>query len=62
MTCPNAYSLVTFKSVYVSYVIPKTYFNATSNKYYVTVTVCVELPQMANTRKPSGSHCSRCHD
>ena len=35
-------SVVTFNTAYVTYVIPKTYFDGES--YFLTVTVCVDLP------------------
>lgn len=45
-------SLVTFESISVSYVIPKTFYNTTTNAYYVSVTVCVELLKNAGASKP----------
>ena len=44
-------SLVTFENIYVSYVIPKTFYNTTTNAYYVSVTVCVELLENAVASK-----------
>ena len=50
---PNIHcSLVTFENISVSYVIPKTFYNTTTNAYYVSVTVCVELLENAGASKP----------
>ena len=42
------YSLVTFNDVYVSYVIPKAEYDSTAGSYFLSVTVCVIVPQPAS--------------
>ena len=42
------HSLVTFNDVYVSYVIPKAEYDDSDGSYYLSVTVCVMVPQPAS--------------
>ena len=39
------HSILTFTDAYVSYVIPKAEYDASASSYYLSVTVCVDIPK-----------------
>ena len=48
LLCVFHHSLVTFNDVYISYVIPKAEYDSSDGSYYLSVTVCVMVPQPAS--------------
>ena len=41
----SCHSILTFTDAYVSYVIPKAEYDASTSSYYLSVTVCVDIPK-----------------
>ena len=56
--CLFNFSIVTFNNVYVSYVIPKTGYNASQiglTHYYFSITICLIIPKPISINVAVGS-------